>query len=113
MPPHRSHSHKTHTLIRHALRSPALCIQERFTQDRCLMRNGAHVLALLAGWLLLAGCDHDDRDSDVAIFRLRKNELPYPTDIHFHDSTDGTLNIVPTWRGQTLTPIQIEMNTLD
>lgn len=77
------------------------------------MRNGAHVLALLAGWLLLAGCDHDDRDSDVAIFRLRQNELPYPTDIHFHDSTDGTLNIVPTGRGQTLTPIQIEMNTLD
>jgi hypothetical protein len=77
------------------------------------MGNGAHVLALLAGWLLLAGCDHDDRDSDVAIFRLRKNELPYPTDIHFHDSTDGTLNIVPTGRDQTLTPIQIEMNTLD
>src|SRR5688572_11036773 len=78
------------------------------------MRNAGHVLVLLAGGLLTAACDHDDRNKEgVAVFRLQKNELPYPTDIHFHGSTDGTLNIVAAQREQTLTPIQLEMNTLD
>lgn len=78
------------------------------------MRNAGHVPVLLAGCLLLTGCDHDDRNTEgVAIFRLNENELPYPTDIHFHDSKDGTLNIEPPERDGSLTPTQIEMNTLD
>lgn len=78
------------------------------------MRSARCVLGLVAGLFFLTGCDHvDGRPQNVAIFRLASNDLPYPTDIYFHESTDGTLNIPPTKPQRALTPIQAETNTLD
>lgn len=77
------------------------------------MQIDGRALALLAGLVFLAGCNHYDRPEHVAVFRLDQGELPYPTDIHFYGSTDATLNIVPSAALPTLTPLQVEMNSLD
>jgi hypothetical protein len=49
----------------------------------------------------------------VALFHPGQGVLPYPTDLFFAGSTDGTLNIPPSAGQGTLTPIQSAVNALD
>jgi len=46
----------------------------------------------------------------AALFQPRHGILPYPTDLYFAGSTDGTLNIQP---DSSLTPSQAAVNSLD
>src|ERR1700719_78621 len=48
--------------------------------------------------------------SNVALFKLSSGVLPYPTDLYFAGSTDGTLNIQP---AHALIPNQAAVNALD
>ncbi|TLZ22815.1 MAG: hypothetical protein E6K29_19000, partial [Gammaproteobacteria bacterium] len=48
--------------------------------------------------------------SNTALFRLSTGQLPYPTDLYFAGSTDGTLNIQPP---NALWPNQPFVNALD
>jgi pimeloyl-ACP methyl ester carboxylesterase len=48
--------------------------------------------------------------SSTALFNLSTGELPYPTDLYFAGSTDGTLNIQPP---NALEPNQAAINALD
>jgi pimeloyl-ACP methyl ester carboxylesterase len=48
--------------------------------------------------------------SNVALFKLGSGVLPYPTDLYFAGSTDGTLNIQP---ANALEPNQTAVNALD
>ena len=48
--------------------------------------------------------------SSTAVFRLSTGQLPYPTDLYFAGSTDGTLNIQPS---NALWPNQPFVNDLD
>jgi hypothetical protein len=48
----------------------------------------------------------------VALFHPAQGVLPYPTDLYFRGSKDGTLNITPQ-SGGTLTPTQAAVNALD
>jgi|HubBroStandDraft_6_1064221.scaffolds.fasta_scaffold42696_1 pimeloyl-ACP methyl ester carboxylesterase len=48
--------------------------------------------------------------SNVALFKLSSGVLPYPTDLYFAGSTDGTLNIQP---ANALEPNQTAVNALD
>jgi hypothetical protein len=48
--------------------------------------------------------------SNVALFKLSSGVLPYPTDLYFAGSTDGTLNIQP---ANALEPNQAAVNALD
>ena len=48
--------------------------------------------------------------SNVALFKLASGVLPYPTDLYFAGSTDGTLNIQP---ANALEPNQAAVNALD
>src|SRR5580704_14353106 len=48
--------------------------------------------------------------SNVALFKLSSGVLPYPTDLYFAGSTDGTLNIQP---ANALMPNQAAINALD
>ncbi len=48
--------------------------------------------------------------SNTAVFRLSTGQLPYPTDLYFAGSTDGTLNIQPP---NALMPNQAAVNALD
>jgi len=46
----------------------------------------------------------------TALFQPLQGVLPYPTDIYFSGSTDGTLNIQP---ANALMPLQASVNALD
>ncbi len=46
----------------------------------------------------------------TALFQPLQGVLPYPTDIYFRGSTDGTLNIQP---ANALMPLQSSVNQLD
>src|ERR1041384_8763265 len=46
----------------------------------------------------------------TALFQPLQGVLPYPTDIYFSGSTDGTLNIQP---ANALMPLQSSINQLD
>jgi pimeloyl-ACP methyl ester carboxylesterase len=48
--------------------------------------------------------------TNVALFKPASGILPYPTDLYFAGSTDGTLNIQP---ANALEPIQTAVNALD
>ncbi|MGB8327195.1 MAG: hypothetical protein WCE48_06420 [Steroidobacteraceae bacterium] len=48
--------------------------------------------------------------SNVALFQLSAGILPYPTDLYFSGTTDGTLNIQP---ANALNPNQAAINALD
>ncbi len=48
--------------------------------------------------------------TNVALFKLSSGILPYPTDLYFAGSTDGTLNIQP---ANALEPNQAAINALD
>ncbi len=48
--------------------------------------------------------------TNVALFKLSSGVLPYPTDLYFAGSTDGTLNIQP---ANALEPNQAAVNALD
>src|SRR5579863_4975716 len=48
--------------------------------------------------------------TNVALFKLAAGILPYPTDLYFAGSTDGTLNIQP---ANALEPNQAAVNALD
>ena len=48
--------------------------------------------------------------SSTALFNLSSGQLPYPTDLYFAGSTDGTLNIQP---ANALMPNQTAVNALD
>src|SRR5437763_9249772 len=48
--------------------------------------------------------------SSTALFRLSTGQLPYPTDLYFAGSTDGTLNIQPP---NAAMPNQAAINALD
>src|SRR5215469_437180 len=48
--------------------------------------------------------------SSTALFNLSTGQLPYPTDLYFAGSTDGTLNIQP---ANALEPNQAAVNALD
>src|SRR5579863_2074991 len=48
--------------------------------------------------------------TNVALFKLSSGVLPYPTDLYFAGSTDGTLNIQP---ANALLPNQAAVNALD
>jgi pimeloyl-ACP methyl ester carboxylesterase len=48
--------------------------------------------------------------SSTALFNLSSGQLPYPTDLYFAGSTDGTLNIQP---ANPLMPNQAAINALD
>jgi pimeloyl-ACP methyl ester carboxylesterase len=49
-------------------------------------------------------------DPGTALFQPLQGVLPYPTDIYFRSSTDGTLNIQP---ANALMPLQSSVNQLD
>jgi hypothetical protein len=92
--------------------------------------DGLMRAALLAAALLLSACsgshgvidstnaarsaassDHRTmRNSTTALFKPLEGVLPFPTDIYFAGSTDGTLNMQPE---EQLTPNQQALNTLD
>jgi hypothetical protein len=64
------------------------------------------------------GGDAPPGSSTVALFRPGQGLLPYPTDLYFTGSKDGTLNITPApaspgRRAGTLTPVQSAVNALD
>ena len=46
----------------------------------------------------------------TALFQPASGQLPYPTDLYFAGSTDGTLNIQP---ANALMPNQAAINALD
>lgn len=78
------------------------------------MHSKMHLTMLLASLsTLAAGQPGHAQPRNAAIFDLGRNALPYPTDLHFHGSTDRTLNMAPTDGNTELTPIQIQTNTLD
>lgn len=96
-------------------------------------RNGSPAAWVVAS-LLVAACGSGDRGADVgptdpslgalpggstvtpppaglrAQFQLAQGILPYPTDLYFSGSTDGTLNISP---ANPLIPAQAALNALD
>jgi hypothetical protein len=49
-------------------------------------------------------------DPSTALFQPLQGVLPYPTDVYFSGSTDGTLNIQP---ANSLIPLQSSVNQLD
>ncbi len=49
-------------------------------------------------------------DPSTALFQPLREMLPYPTDVYFSGSTDGTLNIQP---ANALVPLQSSVNALD
>ena len=49
-------------------------------------------------------------DPSTALFQPLQGVLPYPTDVYFSGSTDGTLNIQP---ANALIPLQASVNQLD
>src|SRR6185312_9016369 len=49
-------------------------------------------------------------DPATALFQPLQGVLPYPTDVYFSGSTDGTLNIQP---ANALMPLQSSVNQLD
>ncbi|MEJ1960543.1 MAG: hypothetical protein WDO56_02905 [Gammaproteobacteria bacterium] len=49
-------------------------------------------------------------DPSTALFQPLQGVLPYPTDVYFSGSTDGTLNIQP---ANSLVPLQANVNQLD
>ena len=49
-------------------------------------------------------------DPSTALFQPLQGVLPYPTDVYFSGSTDGTLNIQP---ANALMPLQASVNQLD
>ena len=49
-------------------------------------------------------------DPSTALFQPIQGVLPYPIDLYFKDSTDGTLNIQPV---NALMPLQASVNQLD
>lgn len=78
------------------------------------MHRRKHLTILLASLGALGAHQSSHaQPENAAIFDLSRNALPYPTDLHFYASTDGTLNIAPTDGNSTLTPIQVETNALD
>src|ERR1700754_2360700 len=48
--------------------------------------------------------------STAALFQPLQGILPYPTDLYFAGSTDGTLNIQP---ANALSPLQAAVNSID
>jgi predicted dienelactone hydrolase len=57
-----------------------------------------------------AGTPPAAKAANVALFQLSAGLLPYPTDLYFAGSTDGTLNIEP---ANALEPNQAAINALD
>src|SRR3954470_15855668 len=92
-----------------------------------------HLTALIVTALMVAGCGGGNgtvgptnpasgngnpggstppaqNDPATALFQPLQGVLPYPTDLYFSGSTDGTLNIQP---ANALMPLQSSVNQLD
>ncbi|RUM62755.1 MAG: lipase [Sulfurimonas sp.] len=80
-----------------------------------------HYLALPLAALLLVGCGNDitlakksDLPAGYALFEKSKGNIPYPNDILFAGSTDGTLNIpVSSDTGDAEAALTHALNSLD